>query len=246
MPRLPRDNNPAELQAFDAVCQRLGGFDSRIDTEWVDGYMTALAAGPRPVPTEEWLAAMCDDAFDRAFADPADREQALRALRTRQSVLADQLDAEQLIDAPDRLRLSPLMTAWDEAAQEAAAETEVLLTGSYWTLGFFEAVKDFAADWRAPAEDEAELFADLMAQVQALEHEAGSAELQAHIDAVYEGKPPDRDRLVDEACYAIQDLRVWWVDHAPVPETRRVEKTPGRNDPCHCGSGKKFKKCHGA
>ena len=22
--------------------------------------------------------------------------------------------------------------------------------------------------------------------------------------------------------------------------------TPGRNDPCHCGSGKKFKKCHGA
>jgi SEC-C motif-containing protein len=21
---------------------------------------------------------------------------------------------------------------------------------------------------------------------------------------------------------------------------------PGRNDPCHCGSGKKFKKCHGA
>jgi len=24
-----------------------------------------------------------------------------------------------------------------------------------------------------------------------------------------------------------------------------VEKTPGRNHPCHCGSGKKYKKCHG-
>jgi len=24
-----------------------------------------------------------------------------------------------------------------------------------------------------------------------------------------------------------------------------VEKTLGRNDPCHCGSGKKYKKCHG-
>lgn len=24
------------------------------------------------------------------------------------------------------------------------------------------------------------------------------------------------------------------------------KKTPGRNDPCYCGSGKKFKKCHGA
>jgi preprotein translocase subunit SecA len=30
------------------------------------------------------------------------------------------------------------------------------------------------------------------------------------------------------------------------PETvRREEKKVGRNDPCHCGSGKKYKKCHG-
>ena len=25
----------------------------------------------------------------------------------------------------------------------------------------------------------------------------------------------------------------------------RVDKTPGRNEPCFCGSGKKFKLCHG-
>ena len=24
------------------------------------------------------------------------------------------------------------------------------------------------------------------------------------------------------------------------------DPTPGRNDPCPCGSGKKYKKCHGA
>ena len=28
--------------------------------------------------------------------------------------------------------------------------------------------------------------------------------------------------------------------------TEKENKTLGRNDPCHCGSGKKFKKCHGA
>ncbi|HEY3239713.1 MAG TPA: SEC-C metal-binding domain-containing protein, partial [Acidimicrobiia bacterium] len=32
---------------------------------------------------------------------------------------------------------------------------------------------------------------------------------------------------------------------AAVPEPVRVEKTPGRNEPCYCGSGKKFKFCHG-
>jgi len=30
------------------------------------------------------------------------------------------------------------------------------------------------------------------------------------------------------------------------PTQRRTGKTPGRNDPCPCGSGKKYKKCHGA
>jgi preprotein translocase subunit SecA len=28
-----------------------------------------------------------------------------------------------------------------------------------------------------------------------------------------------------------------------VPVT--VDKTPGRNEPCYCGSGKKYKHCHG-
>ena len=26
---------------------------------------------------------------------------------------------------------------------------------------------------------------------------------------------------------------------------RRAPETPGRNEPCHCGSGKKYKRCHG-
>jgi preprotein translocase subunit SecA len=30
-----------------------------------------------------------------------------------------------------------------------------------------------------------------------------------------------------------------------VPQPVRVEKTPGRNEPCYCGSGKKYKHCHG-
>ena len=32
----------------------------------------------------------------------------------------------------------------------------------------------------------------------------------------------------------------------PKSEPHRATKTPGRNEPCHCGSGRKWKKCHGA
>ncbi len=30
------------------------------------------------------------------------------------------------------------------------------------------------------------------------------------------------------------------------PAQPRSAKLPGRNEPCHCGSGKKYKRCHGA
>lgn len=33
--------------------------------------------------------------------------------------------------------------------------------------------------------------------------------------------------------------------YATVETYRRDAPKLGRNDPCHCGSGKKFKKCHG-
>jgi hypothetical protein len=41
--------------------------------------------------------------------------------------------------------------------------------------------------------------------------------------------------------------RRWVVRTAvPVMPPRRVERPPGRNDPCVCGSGRKFKRCCGA
>jgi len=35
-------------------------------------------------------------------------------------------------------------------------------------------------------------------------------------------------------------------DSASQPSQRRTGDKVGRNDPCPCGSGKKYKKCHGA
>ena len=49
-----------------------------------------------------------------------------------------------------------------------------------------------------------------------------------------------------EAIWAVYDLRELWKTLGPKVETLRKEATPGRNDPCSCGSGKKYKKCCGA
>jgi uncharacterized protein len=49
-----------------------------------------------------------------------------------------------------------------------------------------------------------------------------------------------------EAIWAVYDLRELWQTLGPKVETVRKEAAPGRNDLCPCGSGRKYKKCHGA
>jgi uncharacterized protein len=49
-----------------------------------------------------------------------------------------------------------------------------------------------------------------------------------------------------DGVWAVYDLREIWRTIGPRVAALRKSNEPGRNDPCHCGSGKKYKKCHGA
>jgi preprotein translocase subunit SecA len=69
------------------------------------------------------------------------------------------------------------------------------------------------------------------------------------------GFAPQRSRATSSLTYgttaaptALQEARAeaGLEDETTVVEQRRVEKTAGRNEPCPCGSGKKYKNCHGA
>jgi uncharacterized protein len=238
----------AAASDFERVCWRLGGFDGRISPEWVDGYLTGVLAGPRAVPMEQWLPAMLGDSFGRVFADPGDVRFAQRALVSRWRELAQQLDAETLVDDPQSLQLAPWLVDYEDADREAFVAqgfgtaqqaSDELRPGVAWSRGFVSATTAFAVDWVAPEADapDAARFHDALRRIQALQQPSG-ADGSASSD--------ERDAQIDDACLAAQQLRVYWVDHAPKPSTRRVEAHPGRNDPCHCGSGLKFKKCHGA
>ena len=251
--RPPRKHTQAELEAFDRVCERLDGFDSRSTYERVDGQLTALAAGPRLPPTPDWLTALFDDTFDRAFADPDDRAVALAALQSRLDVLRSELDPEALLNDPDDLRLEPLMAPWSDEDRQAEVDAGRLAPenaglvqeGAQWALGFLDSVE--ALGWEPPAEPEgAAMLEQCLAFVDALLMRSDGEHLQAHLAKYYPKARPIRDDMIVDACLAVQDLRLVWIDFAARTPPRRVEPAPGRNDPCPCGSGKKFKKCHGA
>ena len=64
-----------------------------------------------------------------------------------------------------------------------------------------------------------------------------------------DGPPSISQARVDafgDAIWAVYDLRQLWRSLGPRVETIRKAAEPGRNDLCPCGSGKKYKKCHGA
>jgi uncharacterized protein len=251
----PRMSTEQDIEALDVLCQRMAGFDDRVSLEWLDGYMAALLAGPRRIALDEWLPKFAQGVFERTFADPDDTRAARAAIEARWQVLADQLDPEQILDDPDVLRLAPLMIELtDEDKQRLVDEGHVqpdelaLLekTGEVWAVGFGEATHDFPQDWPEPDPDteEGQLYDETLMRIVSLTMD--DDELQEVFENLYEGEQLSRDELIQEALYAAQDLRLYWLEHAPKPPPRRVDALPGRNDPCPCGSGKKFKKCHGA
>ena len=64
-----------------------------------------------------------------------------------------------------------------------------------------------------------------------------------------EGAPSVSDERLNAmgaAIWAVYDLHRIGKSLGPRVDPIRKDATPGRNDPCPCGSGKKYKKCHGA
>jgi uncharacterized protein len=81
-----------------------------------------------------------------------------------------------------------------------------------------------------------------------------------HGDSLLGLEPDDEDAIMTEAADFIPDcvlvIAAYWrgkgprqvsmpFTAGPPPEPQRASPKVGRNDPCPCGSGKKFKKCCG-
>lgn len=241
-----------DAAGLEALAARLQGFGSAVQAEWLDGALTAVAAGAYQLPLTNWAGPLLGEEFERAYADPADVLLAHEALALRLARLRRMLDGDALLDEPDALRLEPLLYSWGdgpELPEGQAHEPEALALlqgGALWAEGFLSAVALFPDVWAEPADAVPKtMLAELLGDIEALLRPTPD---DAPVPPAMGDESPmsPREAAIDRALFAAQDLRLFWLEHAPMPATRRVEKQPGRNDPCHCGSGKKFKKCHGA
>jgi uncharacterized protein len=125
--------------------------------------------------------------------------------------------------------------------REVDGETEWI--GEDWCAGFMEAVVLDFDDWQPLFDDKAGCA--LLAPILTLGTEVGWEELDASADSEVES-----EAALEALGSSVEAIAAYWrlgwrtkVSASKETNLRARALRPGRNDPCPCGSGRKFKKC---
>ncbi|HEX2530775.1 MAG TPA: UPF0149 family protein, partial [Burkholderiaceae bacterium] len=119
-------------------------------------------------------------------------------------------------------------------------EGRALLDGEAWAWGFWEGM-DLRAEAWAP------IWSSNLAPLMQPIYLLGAEEIEEDEMPLVED-PVKRHKLAVEMEAAIPEIYKFWLPRrkSAVAPVQREAPKPGRNDPCPCGSGKKFKQCCGA
>ena len=224
--------------------------------------MAAVICTRRVIPVTEYLSALlgtpdqgqAPEPDAGSFLDAAQQARFMALWHQRWAEVATALDSEVDSLEDDRCYHPEVMDIRGAVAdmppdEQATFKSEDLPAfAQVWALGFMFAVEYWPEEWTAPRDKDAAKWLDdaLQAVVAMTEDDSAPPEVSPLNE---EGAPSSsiaRLNAFGEAIWAVYDLRELWKTMGPRIETVRAVVTPGRNDACHCGSGKKYKKCHGA
>jgi len=240
--------------------------------EMLDGYFSALACGPDLVLPSEYNRLIWGDP-PPVWESIDEASESFYLVQGYWNHIVDRIardpDAEPDAVAPAIMMPDGLLAHIDgivESGEIPAALSEDDLSfplASGWAVGFFLGVELREEAWDAWAEAH-EHIAEHLDDIQllmvlppgmgedAVEGDVEEADESPAADDEDEGEAPLAPELTERLdimfelphmLHAFDTLRRSEAIRAQGP-TRR-EAGPGRNDPCPCGSGKKYKKCHG-
>lgn len=208
------DDEYAELDTLLAA----PALDGRaMDVSMLEGFLTAVALSPKQLAPGQWLPWVRDKAAGSAAPAPdADSERAdSLALRHHAYMV------EWLAKDPDSF----------EPIYECGPEWSV----PAWCAGFILGTSLDKPQWAALAVSHPEYLAPFqhLATATELDDEAAEKAMDGVTPAV----------IAINAAWARQRHLKSQVQSQPGATVLRELPKTGRNDPCHCGSGKKYKKC---
>lgn len=213
---------------FDRLDELLTGLDHE-DTmivEELDGFLAALACVPESVSEDEWLAvALGVDPAEPGGVEIGDIVALLRR------------HAHHVRDALDSGQFAPVL-GYDDRGH---------VDGSAWAVGFLRAVELHPDTWEAMLDEKD--FGDALDAVEALASTLDD-EPQAPVPTGAQ-RQATIDRMIGDVADIHEFFRPYRLSGTTpqglrVETLRRSEPKIGRNDPCPCGSGRKYKHCCGA
>lgn len=239
-----RDLSDAEIAELDELLSRTPEPLVPLDVSMLDGYLCGVLVQPVLLNPEQWLPAIFDagggalsEAVDAAWLARV-RELAIRHHAALNRSLVDLGGFEPLIfeyDAPP--------SGDEEAVAAFAAASAVSRAITPWAFGFELALTKFPALDELDDPDVGDAIDAILRHLPAEDGE--ERRRQIRLDAV---RPL---ATLDAAIEDLVDNVAWLFDRTEgeryrVATFRRETPKPGRNQPCPCGSGRKFKQCHGA
>ena len=259
----PAALSPDEFDEIDAILDELRTrYDETPQWEFCEGFMAALICCRRPIPSSEYLPVLLavgsedtkGEEDEGSFADAAQQmrftelwtrrwNEVAEALNTKVEALDDEAAYE-----PEVMDVRGAIAALPEEERTEMGDETLPAFAQVWALGFMFAVEAWPEEWAAPRDKAAVKWLNgaLDAIVALTEDDTDTPTLSVFDE---EGPPSlslNRLNNFADAVWAVYDLHELWRTFGPRVPTLHKVVTPGRNDPCSCGSGKKYKKCCGA
>ena len=223
----------AELDTLDAFLASLPA--GAMNVEMLDGFCCALHCTPDLVGPAVWLPLVWGETAEaEASFDDEGQARAIVGLVTRHwSAVAEELVRADAADTPRIPRLSP--------------DAQGRVTGNAWATGFTRGMQVSPESWQEVLADDAA--GEVLVPMMMLHHEHDPDEALR--------PPPFDDAVRGEVIEAMAMGAAQLYRHfGPARRAasraerqaltfRRTAAKPGRNEPCPCGSGRKFKLCCG-
>jgi uncharacterized protein len=216
----------AELDDLSAFLKR----DERsMNLEQLDGFLTALICGPELVPPSKYLAMICGNRA--VFEDASFAQEFLSLIMRHWNAIVDTLNSGKLY--------LPLLLE-DEHG---------IAHGNDWANGFMRGMEFGKSDWALLLNDE-EYGGSLLAIFALANEHHPDPTMRPYKDPI---NAEVRERLIVGAATGTMQIHRYFKaqrflhkdERGNAPDFLRSRPKIGRNDPCPCGSGKKFKHCCG-
>ena len=202
--------------------------DDGMTMDSLHGYLTAIAIGPQEIMMEEWLPKVWGSAGKAGpqFKTPKEGNRIVGLIGRFMNEIAMTFEV-----APKEFE--PLFCEYEH-------ESKKLLDGEGWAWGFWEGICLREEEWAPIWESN---LAEMVTPIYLL----GAEEIEEEEMALV-ADPVKRHKLAIEMEAAIPHIHRFWkpLRKSAVVQVKNDAPKVGRNDPCPCGSGKKFKKCCGA